>query len=271
MKLSPKVTLGVDAISSIAALVVEVAMLFVTWVAIGPDLWLKVGLSFIAFVVPLFSIRSWLIRNKHRAGWPLWSIFAAFGVFSHTSYLLIVFFLSSQSMTEQTEKPKTDPIRAALIASAEAKDKAAADMAAKIAGLAEGFRSEVGIRQEGYSAAENEASAAWKRVLEYKTPVVELTENSSDHSAIDAWQFIGSIPAAIKSADPVKITGAAIILLLMAGMQLVMVVGAEGALSKIPSGEPAVVKRRRRRKAKAETVEPIKPEPEIELLEPIVE
>lgn len=251
-----------DKAGLVAALFVSIVMLLVMFGSIAPDVPTRIGMWSLSFIVGFFGVRGWLSRddkgNRVPVGVALCIVFATVEVFSHTSFILISTNIQAKAANVAVATYEDDPEYKRLVKNAEDLKASATALAGTVAGMREGFRTEVDIRQGGVESATEQARIASEAVSAY---VKEWKSEAKAESAgdwfvkIDANAFFTAIPDAITSENPARWIALAFSVLIFTGVQLTVLITADGAVRSITRRREAEIEAERAKQAEAALIE----------------
>lgn len=203
------------------ALAMSIIMLLVTFTGIAPSWQTQVAMGAMAFIVGFFGVQGLL--SKTPLGLAICILFSIVEVFSHVSLGLVSTHVQSEAVKSAEASSGVDTEYERLVTRAKDLDKIANDLAARVANLNEGFRSEVDVRQKGAEDARKAAERASEAVALYvqsKASVKTEPILKPSETMIDAERFFTAIPDAISSGSPGRIIAFILYAILFTGIVL---------------------------------------------------
>lgn len=203
------------------ALTMSIIMLMVTFTGIAPSWQTQIAMGAMAFIVGFFGVQGLLSRTS--LGLWICILFSIVEVFSHVSLGLVSTHVQSEAVKKVADSGGVDTEYERLVSRAKDLDATAKDLASKVAGLSEGFRSEVDVRQKGADEARKAADKASEAVSAYlatKAAGKVTTAAKPDEAMIDADRFFTAIPDALSSGNAARIIAFILYAILFTGIVL---------------------------------------------------
>jgi hypothetical protein len=210
------------------ALAMSIIMLLVTFTGIAPNWQTQIAMGAMAFIVGFFGVQGLLSGTP--LGFWICILFSIVEVFSHVSLGLVSTHVQSQAVQKAEASGGVDPEYERLVSRAKALDNTATDLASKVVGLSEGFKSEVDIRQKGIDAARQaarEASDAITAYVQAKASGKVESVQKTQEVMIDADRFFTAIPDALSSGNAGRIIAFVMYSLLFSGIVLTALMTAQ--------------------------------------------
>lgn len=249
-----------------AALVVSIVMLLVSFTSIAPDIPSKFGMGILSFVVGIFGIRGYLMRDENGKRVPIGIVlcvaFFIVEVFSHSSFTLILTDVQSASAHAQKTTYEDDPEYKRLVGVANSFQTSTTNMAGAVATMKEGFRTEVDIRQSGVKTVGEQAKEASEAVTKYvrEWKAEQKADSGEWFVKFDANAFFTAIPDAITSGNPSRWIALGFCIFIFSGVLLTGLVTADGAVKamarKREEEEKAVLAKEAEKEREAEANKP---------------